>query len=363
MADTKKTGRVIINGDFLCNTITGIERLAMEITKELDKICKKNEIGIVIPRNAKTDLDLNVITVYPYNKDIRSFPKWQQFGLPRITKKYNAIPLDFGNSCSFFNPGITFLHDIYCRIYPEDFTGRRERLECFYFRFLYRIIALRAKKIITVSNYCRDQIQSIYHVKAERIQVIHSSYDHFKQIKSDYSIFNEFPQLMNKVMNKGYYFSLGSLSKRKNIRWIIEYALKHPEALFAISGKSLPTVKVEELNTESPKNIILLGYLDDSKVKALMERCRAFILPSYYEGFGLTPLEALSCGAKVIVSNAASLPEIYGGAAYYIDPFNTDTDLDELIKGPVENPDSILETYSYKKSAEALYKVIKEVLS
>jgi glycosyltransferase involved in cell wall biosynthesis len=357
----KKPCRIIINGDFLCNNLTGIERLAIEITKELDKICKKDEIGIVIPRNAKTNLDLNVITVYPYNKDVTSFPKWQQFGLPRFTKKHNAIPLDFGNSCSFFNPGITFLHDIYCRIHPEDFTGRRERLECLYFRFLYLIIALRAKKIITVSNYCRDQIQSLYHVKAERIRVIHSSYDHFRQIKGDYSVFNEFPQLIN--VNGGYYFSLGSLSKRKNIRWIIEYALKHPETLFAISGKSLPTVRVEELNTESPKNIILLGYLDDSKVKALMERCRAFILPSYYEGFGLTPLEALSCGAKIIVSGAASLPEIYGNAAYYIDPFNTDVDLDELIKGPVEKPNVILERYSYKKSAEELYEVIKEVLS
>jgi glycosyltransferase involved in cell wall biosynthesis len=358
MADMGKTGRVIINGDFLCNNITGIERLAIEITKELDKICKKNEIGIAIPRNAKINLDLNVITVYPYNKDVTSFPKWQQFGLPLFTKKHNAIPLDFGNSCSFFNPGITFLHDIYCRIHPEDFSSRRERLECLYFRFLYRIIALRAKKIITVSNYCRDQIQNIYHVKPERIQVIHSSYDHFKHIKGDYSVFNEFPLLSN-----GYYFSLGSLSKRKNIRWIIEYALRHPETLFAISGKSLPTVKVEELNEEGPKNIILLGYLDDSKVKALMERCKAFILPSYYEGFGLTPLEALSCGAKIIVSNAASLPEIYGDTAYYIDPFNTDIDLDELIKGPVKKPEGILETYSYKKSAEALYKVIKEVLS
>jgi glycosyltransferase involved in cell wall biosynthesis len=353
-----KPRQIIINGDFLCNNITGIERFAIEITKELDKICKKNEIGIVIPRNAKTSLDLNVITVYPYNKDVTSFSKWQQFGLPRITKKHNAIPLDFGNSCSFFNPGITFLHDIYCRIHPEDFRGGREGLECLYFRFLYRIIACRAKKIITVSNYCRDQIQSIYRVKAERIRVIHSSYDHFKQIKSDYSVFSEFPQL-----NGAYYFSLGSLSKRKNIRWIIEYALKHPETLFAISGKSLPTVRVEELDSESPKNIILLGYLDDSKVKALMERCRAFILPSYYEGFGLTPLEALSCGAKIIVSNAASLPEIYGNAAYYIDPFNTDVDLDELIKGPVEKPGGILETYSYKKSAEELYRVIKELLS
>jgi glycosyltransferase involved in cell wall biosynthesis len=153
---------------------------------------------------------------------------------------------------------------------------------------------------------------------------------------------------------------LGSLSKRKNIKWILDYALTHPETLFAISGTSLSTVKVNELENGIPQNIILPGYLDDSKVKALMEKCKAFILPSYYEGFGLTPLEALSCGAKIIVAKAASLPEIYGSAAHYIDPFNTDVDLDELLCEPVEKPDEILAKYSYDTASEQVYKLIKE---
>ena len=93
-----------------------------------------------------------------------------------------------------------------------------------------------------------------------------------------------------------------------------------------------------------------------------MERCKAFILPSYYEGFGLTPLEALSAGAPVIVSNAASLPEIYGGAAHYIDPYNNDVDLDALLKEPVEPPQAILEKYSYDKSADEVYDLIADYL-
>jgi glycosyltransferase involved in cell wall biosynthesis len=108
------------------------------------------------------------------------------------------------------------------------------------------------------------------------------------------------------------------------------------------------------------ENILLPGYLDDGKVKALMERCKAFILPSYYEGFGLTPLEALSCGAKIIVANAASLPEIYGKTAHYIDPFDTEVDLDKLLQEPVEDPDAILEKYSYDTSALQVYTIIKE---
>jgi glycosyltransferase involved in cell wall biosynthesis len=177
----------------------------------------------------------------------------------------------------------------------------------------------------------------VYHIKAEKIAVIYNGWDYFKNVKGDYSVFDDFP-----AISKPFYFSLGSLSKRKNIKWIIEHAAKNPESQFVISGSSINTFKVEELSGSIPPNIILPGYLDDSKVKALMTKCKAFIHPAYYEGFGLTPLEALSCGAQIIIANAASLPEIYGNTAHYIDPFDTDVDLDELLKQPVDPPDEVL---------------------
>jgi glycosyltransferase involved in cell wall biosynthesis len=91
-----------------------------------------------------------------------------------------------------------------------------------------------------------------------------------------------------------------------------------------------------------------------------MENCKAFILPSYYEGFGLTPLEALSCGAPIIIARAASLPEIYGKTAHYIDPADTNVNLDELLKEPVEKPDHLLQKYSYDTAALAVYALVKE---
>jgi hypothetical protein len=74
-------------------------------------------------------------------------------------------------------------------------------------------------------------------------------------------------------------------------------------------------------------------------------------------------VEALSCGAQVIVARAASLPEIFGNTAHYIDPFNTDVDLDALLKEPVESPDKILEKYSYDAAAQRVYELIKVPLS
>ncbi|MCL2242934.1 MAG: glycosyltransferase family 4 protein [Treponema sp.] len=350
---------ILINGDFFCRRLTGIERYAYEITIRLDKLCKPGEIAIVIPsyiKNLPEYKNLKVIRLKKKGKNII----WQMMTLQYfllIHKKYTV--LEFGNNCLPFTPGIVFLHDIYCELFPKDFTSIRDKFTMLYSRIQYRFISYLAKRIITVSESSKKEIINKFRINQDKIDVIYSNADHMKKIKSDTSVFTDFPILNNKQ----YYYFLGSLSKRKNLQWIIKYAKKNPEDYFAISGTSLLTVKIKELDAEIPKNIILLGYLNDSKVKALMEKCKAFILPSYYEGFGLTPLEALSCGVPIIISNASSLPEIYGNTAHYIDPFNTDVDLNQLLKEPVDNPDEILSKYSSDKAATMLYDVLKEYIN
>ena len=349
--------QILINGYFLCRTLTGVERYAYEITRRLDDMIQPGEIAIIIPTDMENVPQYQNLTIIRYKKKIQHI-LWQMLTLQSflITHKQYTI-LDFGNTCLPLAPGIVFLHDIYCEFFPEDFSIFRDKLIRIYNKWQYRLIAKEAKRIVTVSEFSKNQIAQTYHINPDRISVIYSSWNHFRTIKSDYSIFNECPVLTERQ----FYFSLGSFSKRKNIKWIVEYAIKNPDSFFALSGTDLPTTQDREFNSVSPQNIVLLGYLDDGKAKALMEKCKAFILPSYYEGFGLTPLEALSCGAKVIVARAASLPEIYGNAAHYIDPFNTDVDLDALLEEPVESPDAILEKYSYDTAARQVYELIRVI--
>jgi glycosyltransferase involved in cell wall biosynthesis len=351
---------ILINGDFLCRRLTGIERYAYEITLRLDKLIQYHEAAIILPANAENIPKYENLKIIKHKKNIGSHLYWQMVTLQffLLTHRQYTI-LEFGNTCLPLAPGIVFLHDIYCEFFPEDFVSFRDKLIRLYNRWQYRLIAKKAKKIGTVSYFSKNQIAQTYHIDPERITVIYSSWNHFLRIKADYSVFDTYPVLLEHE----FYFSLGSLSKRKNIRWIIEYAAKNPDSYFAISGTSLPTTQIEDLdNNAGLKNILLLGYLDDAKVKALMEKCRVFVLPSYYEGFGLTPVEALSCGAQVIVARAASLPEIFGSTAHYIDPFNTDVDVKALLKEPVESPDEILKKYSYDAAAQKVYELIREVL-
>ena len=348
--------KILINGYFLCRHLTGIERYAHEITKRLDALCRPDEIAIIIPADVVSIPEYKNIQIIRHGETIQHI-LWQMLTLQKfLIKNKEYIIFEFANTGLPFAPGIVCLHDIYCEFFPEDFNSKKDKVIRVYNKWQYRLIAKKAKHIITVSQFSKNQISKTYCINPDRISVIYSSWNHFRDIKSDYSVFNDFIAL-----EKPFYFSLGSLSKRKNIKWIIEYAVKHPEYMFAISGENLPTAQELELNkTSKISNIILLGYLSDEKVKALMEKCTAFILPSYYEGFGLTPLEALSCGAPVIIANAASLPEIYGKTAHYIDPFDINIDLEELLLEPVESPNEILAKYSYDTAAEQVYSLIQK---
>ncbi len=348
---------VAINGEAWCHTLTGIERLAIEVVEHLDKLVSPGMMELVVPANAKNLPELTNIAIVQLKNEAHFFPRWTQIDFQRYVLSHHRTSFDFSNTCPFFAPGIEFIHDIYCALYPQDFSSRRDKLICLYSKMMYRAIAKRAKIILTVSEYTKQTIIDRYHTPADRIHVVYSGVTGYKDIQADYSVFDRLPRLKDRT----FYFTLGSLSQRKNLKWIASHAALYPNECFAVSGKALPSVVAPELEKmkELP-NVIMTGYLNDGEVKALLSRCRAFVLPSYFEGFGLPPLEALSCGTQIIVSNRTSLPEIYGSAAHYIDPDKPDVDLEQLLKEPVSDPAPLLEKYDLSKTAERIYNIITE---
>ena len=350
--------KFIINGDFLCRNLTGIERFAYEICNRLDALVESSSVGIFVPANARVVPEYKNIQVFVSEKTLVSFPRWIQFVYGKFLKKHKATGIDFSNNCPIGNAGVVFVHDIYCKLYPNDFTSFRDKLVRAYSCLMYRYASRHAKLLLTVSHFSQNQIATTYKIRPEKIHVVPNGWEHFQKVVADTSIFQQFPQL-----EKDFYFTLGSLSRRKNLLWIANYAEQHPQDTFAISGKMLSGLVPPELERlQTLPNIVLLGYVTDGEVKALMERCKAFVLPSYYEGFGIPPLEALSCGTKIVVARAASLPEIYGEAAHYIDPDNSNVDLEELLSQPVADAKPVLEKYTYDNAAHQLYELLKEFI-
>ena len=153
--------------------------------------------------------------------------------------------------------------------------------------------------------------------------------------------------------------ALSSLTPQKNFVWVKEVAKRNPNKKFVIVGRAEGFTKLgsEELQDS---NLHFTGYLTDGEIKSLMKGCRAFIHPAVYEGFGIPPIEALSCGAELIVSTAACLPEVYGNSAHYIDPHYYDVDLDELLNEPIAPASEVLNKYSWAREAEKLLKLLRE---
>ena len=352
--------KIIINGEFYCNNLTGIERVATDTIPVLDKLASPGEIELVIPKNAKNVPELKNISLVKLDYELHSFPKWQQFVFQKYVRTHKGIPLDFCNVMPYFTPGISYVHDIYCKLYPGDFPSLKDKIVQYYSCLMYKRIARKAKKIIAVSEYTKKTIIDTYHISPEKIEVIYNGMSpSYIETRPDENVFQKFPILKEKE----FYFTLGSLSIRKNLKWIANHAALYPNEFFAISGKILENVIPEELESlKTAKNVIFLGYLSDSEVKAVMSKCKAFIFPSYFEGFGIPPLEALSCGAKIIISDSTCLPEIYGDTAYYIHADEPDIDLNELLKKEVSSPKALLDELTVENAGRKLYKIIKEYI-
>ena len=352
--------KICINGESWCRNLTGIERLAIEVTKYLDEMTKPGEIELILPKNAKNIPHLNNIKTIILPVNAQHMILWTQIHFQKYVIKNKAISLNFSNTCPYFVPGIEFIHDIYCKLFKSDFTSRRDKKIVLYSNLMYRRIAKKAKEIITVSEYTKKTIVDAYHANPERISVVYSGLSSdYKNLEPDFSIFEKFPVLKEKP----FYFTLGSLSKRKNLIWILKHAKLYPEEFFVISGKALNNVIPEELEElKNLKNILLAGYLKDEEVKALYTKAKAFIFPTYFEGFGLPPLEALSMKCPVIISDSTCLPEIYGKCAHYIKPDEPSVNLEEILKQETENPEKLLEKFTLKNTAERLYKIIEKYL-
>ena len=179
---------ILINGYFLCRTLTGIERYAMEITKRLDILSSPGELAIIVPKNCNHVPEYKNITIIRYYKIIPHFI-WQFLFLQFYLLFHpQYIILDFSNTCLPFFPGIIFLHDIYCEFFPNDFISPRDKFVRLYNRWQYRLISKKAKRIITVSQFSKSQIVSQFKLNPNKIEVIPNSWEHFQNIECDYSI-------------------------------------------------------------------------------------------------------------------------------------------------------------------------------
>jgi glycosyltransferase involved in cell wall biosynthesis len=345
-----KKCRYLVDGRFLASMSTGVDRYAYQILRELDKICT-SDVSILVPQDAKE------VPEYKNIKVIQSKRSrfWTQGVFGSYALFHGMTPVNLCNEAAWLAPkGIACLHDV-CyaessEVFPYVYDYPADERE--WFLKIYKRILKKAEKIITVSEFSKCRIMECLGVDAERITVIGNGWQHFKNVGEDASIFAQYPHLKNKE----YYFTLTSANKNKNLDWILKNSKVNPDEQYVVAGKNLD--RIADFNRYP--NVTYVGFASDEMAKTLMSHCKAFIFPSYYEGFGIPPLEALSTGAEIVVSNTASLPEIFGTSAHYIDPDNPVVHLDELLNSSVTGAETVLEKYSWESAAKKLLALLRE---
>lgn len=340
--------RIIINGRFLLHRVTGVERYAREIIAELDKIIEPGSVTMAVPPEIEDIPSYQNIEVIRTGKLHNRL--WEHISFPWYVHKMRAISLNLCNVAPLPSPGIVCIHDVKVKATPQYFSKR--------FRLWYNILLMnatkRAKTIITVSEFSKREICKYFNVNAKKIHVIPNAWQHYERISYDEDTLEKYG-----LEKEQYFFSMCSLEPNKNFKWIAEAAKQNPDMTFAVAGSINEKVFADGMGFVCPRNMKLLGYVSDEEAKTLMRDCRAFLFPTFYEGFGIPPLEAISAGAKqVVISDTEAMHEIFEDSVVYIDPDEYGLDISTIKMQRMKR--DVLKKYSWKKSAELMKIMINQ---
>lgn len=348
--------KYVIDGLFLTQRMTGTQRYSFELANELDKLINKGELEILVPLSAENIPAYENITVVRYGK--RNGAAWQQTDLAGYLRKNKKQGIFFNNILPLLYPhGIITVHDVCYKANPHFYSSLRDKLSMLWHRLHYFFAAHSKMLILTDSDFSKSEIIRYYKVDSDRIRIIKCGWQHMNKITAAENTFEKYDFLKP----DNYYFSMSSLEANKNFKWILHAAKNNPDSVFAIAGGGKLKGAAEAGKFVDLPNVHFLGYVSDEDAKTLMANCKAFLFPTLYEGFGMPPLEAVSCGcSRIIISDTPCMHEIYGEFADYLNPDKTDMDLEGLQSEKTSDIKQVLDKYSWHKSACELVELLRK---
>lgn len=371
----KNMKQLITNTIPLLSSLTGIGRYCYEISKYIDKHkiydstfhYGYNSKNLIHPTKNENIKYLKSIMVFiPLFKKIVKKMISYYFRLFGATYDLYWEPNFIPNRFIKSNKMVTSVHD-FSFILHKDFHPK-ERIQYFEENFFQNIY--RSDIIITGSEFSKQEILDRLDFKEENVRVIYHGVRHdvFKKI-DDIKLNFDLPEK--------FIFSVGSIEPRKNLIGLLgaynnlEDKIKKEYKLVIAGFKGWENKEIMQIIEKNKDFITYLGYISDEELAGVYNKASCFVYPSFYEGFGLPPLEAMACGTPVICSNVSSLPEVGGEAVVYCDPYSVE-DIKNKIESVLldENLQKELslkgleqaQKFTWEKSAQEHIKIFNELL-
>lgn len=365
----------------------GMDRVALELIRNLQKIDKVNEYFIFVKPDAdnevleKTD-NFNIVEIPggPY-------PIWEQIKLPKFVDKYkldllhctsNTAPLKVKSKL------ITTLHDIIFReenIFKQIFSSASwyQKIGNLYRRFIVGDVVKKSDRLITVSNFEKENIKNAFDVEDGKVTTVHNAVnDEFNERFTE----EEKEEVRQKYnLPTQFLLHIGNKDPRKNTKRVLDAfcELKVTDhdymklVIVGIDEERLDMLLKEMYIPQAiKKDIILTGYVENEDLPVIYSLAKVFLFPSLREGFGIPIIEAMATGVPVITSNTSSMPEVAGDSAVLINPKKTHQLKDAIIRilSDDEYRNKLIKqglkqckSFSWKKSAKDVLKIYEQLSS
>jgi glycosyltransferase involved in cell wall biosynthesis len=342
----------------LALTNTGTGRVTYNLFKEVLIQDKKNDYTILYDKKDPFP-EIKCGKIRIRDKDSRLSYLWQLFILPKILNKHHAeIFLSIENMvCPLTFKGnlIVSIQDLIPLVIKDYYNRLNDKIR-YKIQIATFLIKAKNSKVITVSEFSKEEIIKYLHIPKDKIHVIENAYT------KDNMEINTDQILKNLNINFPYILAIGGAEKRKNNKTLIQaYKMLNIREHLVIVGnvkRGKEASQFEDL--PQGEKIHFVGKISNEEVLSLYTKASIFVYISCYEGFGLPVLEAFAQNIPTIVSNTTSIPEVAGKGAILVDPFNqkqiasgiekllTDQEArEQIIKLAKEQ----LKKYSWRKSA------------
>lgn len=387
--------RIGIDARFFGPRAKGLGRYTQKLIEELELIDDQNDYVIFLRRENFDEYQPQSLHFKKVLADYRWYSLGEQLFFPWLIYSQRIDLMHF----THFNLPVFYLKSYIVTIHDlilQHFGTARGHLlgkVRYWFKSLgYKIVIYlavwRSKKIITVSEYVKNDIIKFFGITPDKVEVVYEgspprnplTYEASESQMTANKEQSTNSEILNKYgIKKPYLLYVGNAYPHKNLPRLIEaFKILREEGqsnlrLVMIGGEDYFYKQLKKENCDDSGicfggGIIFTGYVPDDKLRGLYADASLYIFPSLCEGFGLPPLEAMAQGVPVVASSATCLPEILGEAAYYFDA-ESSADMAVKIKEVFENEGlhkkliaqgfEQIKKYSWKKMAEKTYRLYR----